>query len=111
MHAMQKGMLVLAAAAVLCPEVARAAPCYVAYVHGKLSSTPGSGRSNLSPGSGATDTDRRNYWRHGPGDTYGDFVLYSGISRGCAVLVTGYDGTAAFWGAGAAGAVTQQIVA
>jgi len=72
---------------------------------------PGSGRSNLTPGSGATDTDRRNYWRHGPNDTYGDFVLYSGIARGCAVLVTGYDGTAAFWDAAAAGAVARQIIA
>jgi len=109
---MQKGILLFAAVAVLCPEAARAAPCYVAYVHGKLSSTPGSGsRSNLTPGSGATDTDRRNYWRHGPSDTYGDFVLYSGIARGCAVLVTGYDGTAAFWDAAAAGAVAQQISA
>ncbi len=106
---MQKGIPLFAALAVLCPGASRAAPCYVAYVHGKLSSTPGSsGPSNLTPGSGATDTDRRNYWRRGPSDTYGDFVLYSGIARGCAVLVTGYDGTAAFWDA-AAGAVAQQI--
>ncbi len=107
---MRKGILLFAALAVLCPGASRAAPCYVAYVHGKLSSTPGSsGPSNLTPGSGATDTDRRNYWRRGPSDTYGDFVLYSGIARGCAVLVTGYDGTAAFWDAAAAGAVAQQI--
>src|SRR5689334_14989605 len=86
---MPKAMLILAAAVLVCPQAARAAPCYVAYVHGKLSSGPGGGLSNLTPGSGATDTDRRNYWRHGPADTYGDFVLYSGLSRGCAVLVTG----------------------
>jgi hypothetical protein len=36
---MQKGTLLFAAIAVLCPEAARAAPCYVAYVHGKLGST------------------------------------------------------------------------
>ena len=62
---MRKGILLFVALAVLCPGASRAAPCYVAYVHGKLSSTPGSsGPSNLTPGSGATDADRRNYWRH-----------------------------------------------
>jgi triacylglycerol esterase/lipase EstA (alpha/beta hydrolase family) len=72
----------------------------VAYIHGK--------GSNLTPGI-ASDTDRRNYWRNGSADTYGDFVLWSGINAGCAVLVAGYDGTAAFWDASASGAVAQQL--
>jgi hypothetical protein len=85
------------------------ATCWVAYVHGKLINAPGFGPSNLAPMAGASDTDRRNYWRNGSSDTWGDFVLYSGIARGCAVLVTGYDGTAGFWDAGASGQVAQQI--
>src|SRR3954462_12681229 len=78
---------------------ARAA-CYVAYIHGK--------GSNLTPGV-ASDTDRRNYWRNGASDTWGDFVLWSGVNAGCTVLITGYDGAAGFWDLGASGAVAQQI--
>jgi pimeloyl-ACP methyl ester carboxylesterase len=76
------------------------AACYIAYIHGKT--------GNLSPGV-ATDTERRNYWRNGAADTYGDFVLWSGINPGCAVLVAGYDGQLGFWEAGAAGAVAGQL--
>src|SRR5438105_648164 len=99
----------LALAVSLLSAEARAATCWVAYVHGKLTSAPGFGPSNLSPDAGASDADRRNYWRHGPSDTWGDFVLYSGIYRGCAVLVTGYDGTAGFWDYGASGQVAKQL--
>lgn len=99
--------LVLAVTLLSVPLAAHAT-CYVAYVHGKLDSL-GGGLSNLTPGSGATDDDRRNYWRNGSSDTYGDFVLWSGINAGCTVLVTGYDGTAGFWDAGASGAVAQQL--
>ena len=84
------------------------ATCYAAYIHGKLNSIAG-GRSNLAPGSGATDSDRRDYWRNGASDTFGDFVLWSGINAGCTVLVTGYDGTAGFWDAAASGAVAAQL--
>lgn len=100
-------LLLLAAATLAAP--AQAATCWVAYVHGKLINAPGMGPSNLSPSAGATDTDRRNYWRRGSTDTYGDFVLYSGINRGCAVLVAGYDGTAGFWDQGASGEVAKQV--
>ena len=94
-------------AAVLSLSLSAQATCYVAYVHGKLNAA--TGPSNLTPGSGATDADRRNYWRNGSSDTSGDFVLYSGLDRGCTVLVTGYDGTAGFWDSAAAGAVAQQL--
>ena len=94
-------------AAVLSLSFSAQATCYVAYIHGKLNKQ--TGISNLTPGSGATDADRRNYWRNGASDTYGDFVLYSGINRGCTVLVTGYDGTAGFWDAAASGAVARQL--
>lgn len=88
-------------AAVLSVPAAQAhAACYVAYLHGKT--------GNLTPGV-ASDTDRRNYWRNGPSDSYGDFVLWSGIQAGCTVLVTGYDGEAGFWAAGASGEVARQL--
>jgi len=91
----------LLVAAVLSVPLGQAkAACYVAYIHGK--------GSNLTPGV-ASDADRRNYWRNGDADTYGDFVLWSGINAGCFVLVTGYDGEAGFWDAGASGVVAQQI--
>src|SRR5919204_2675730 len=88
-------------AALLCIPLTEArAACYVAYIHGKT--------GDLSPGA-ASDTQRRNYWRNGSSDTYGDFVLWSGINAGCAVLVVGYDGRSAFWDAGASGSVAGQI--
>jgi len=80
-------MRVVALLVLLLSFEARAGSCWLAYVHGKLSDAPGFGPSNLSPSAGATETDRRNYWRRGSGDTYGDFVLYRPPLKATTILL------------------------
>jgi hypothetical protein len=90
------GVLVAAVAATLAgARIASAAPCLI-FVHGKQTNTD----------TFTNWTAARNYWKNGSRD----FVQTATKNFATSYYVVGYNGTNAYWDAGAAGEVANEIV-
>jgi len=78
-------------------SAASAQRCFVAFVHGRGDNLTGHSQDQLES----------EYWSLG--NTYSSMTYYGAGVRGCTILRVGYDGHSAFWDAGAAGSVADQI--